>query len=331
MSKNKSKRKYFVRILLILILFIILNNCNFVTDKSKKNISLLAHRGLGQTFEIENAKWNTNTAKIIYPPEHFYIENTIPSIKAAFNYGADMVEFDIRVTRDKKLVVFHDYIIDFRTNGHGKVSDFTLKELQKLDVGYGYTHDEGKSYPLRGKGVGLMTSIEDIFKNFKGKAFLIHIKDSGNEIGELLLMELSLLSTGDLENISIYGNDQAIKTIKKRYPQVKTFSKKIIKKALISYELIGWSGYIPENIKNVQLHLPIQYAKFLWGWPEKFLERMKSVNTKVFLVNMKGKWSGGFDNENDLALIPGGYSGYVWTNRIDTISSSVKKNYIKKK
>ena len=47
---------------------------------------------------------------------------------------------------------------------------------------------------------------------------------------------------------------------------------------------------------------------------------MESVNTRVVIVEGNGKWSEGFDTEESLAKIPNGYTGYVWTNRIDVVS-----------
>ncbi len=49
---------------------------------------LLAHRGLAQTFSMEGITGDTNTAAIIYEPEHPYLENTLTSIEAAFAAGA---------------------------------------------------------------------------------------------------------------------------------------------------------------------------------------------------------------------------------------------------
>ena len=48
--------------------------------------------------------------------------------------------------------------------GTGNVSDYTMAELKKLDVGYGYTADEGKTYPFRGKGVGMMPELSEVFQ-----------------------------------------------------------------------------------------------------------------------------------------------------------------------
>lgn len=65
----------------------------------------------------------------------YYPENTLPSFEAAIEMGADMVEFDVQLTSDKEVVVFHDEKISRCTDGRGKVADHTLAELKKLDAG----------------------------------------------------------------------------------------------------------------------------------------------------------------------------------------------------
>lgn len=62
-------------------------------------------------------------------------ENTIPAFEAAVNAGAQMIEFDVWLTKDNKMVVLHDATVDRTTNGKGKVSDLTLAEIKKLDAG----------------------------------------------------------------------------------------------------------------------------------------------------------------------------------------------------
>ena len=61
-------------------------------------------------------------------------ENTLPAFEKAVDIGADGVELDIHLSRDGRLVVIHDEMLDRTTNGHGFVKDFTLAELKKLDV-----------------------------------------------------------------------------------------------------------------------------------------------------------------------------------------------------
>ncbi len=301
------------------------NNCVFLGKRTPSRPELLAHRGLAQTFDIEKVKWDTNTARLIHKPVYDHIENTIASMEIAFQHGADIVELDVRVTKDKQLAVFHDYLLEYRTEKSGQVSDYTMEELKKLDVGYGYTFDNGKTYPLRGKGQGLMPSIDDVLKTLKGKKFLIHIRDEGPEIGRLLLKKLEELDEEERKCISICGNDEAIEIIKGKYPKMMALSMKRIKKALLEYELVGWMGIIPESMKYAEIHLPLQYARFLWGWPTIFLDRVKKAHSRFVLVTLRGQWSGGFDNNKDLKEIPEGYNGCIWTERIDVIGKKYQR------
>lgn len=62
-------------------------------------------------------------------------ENTLPALEAAVALGAHMVEFDIAITRDGALVLMHDATVNRTTDGKGKVLDFTLAELKRLDAG----------------------------------------------------------------------------------------------------------------------------------------------------------------------------------------------------
>lgn len=280
---------------------------------------ILAHRGLGQTFDIKTVKADTNTAAIIYPPEHAFLENTIQSMKAAFDYGADIVEIDIRVTKDKELAVFHDYLVEFRTEKSGKVSDYTREELKKMDIGYGYTHDGGETYPLRGTGVGLLPSFDEMMKEFPGREFLVHTRDGGREISEILLEKLSRMDETEIKHILIYGNDEAIKIIRNEFPAIKAFTVKLMKPAILVYAAIGWTGIAPRKMHNLEIHLPIEYARFRWGWPVKLIKRLERVNTRFVIVRKQGPWSGGFDTLEELKVIPEEYCGVIWVDRTDRI------------
>ena len=61
-------------------------------------------------------------------------ENSLQSIQNAINKEIEMVEFDIRETKDGKFVLMHDSTLERTTNGAGNVSDFTLAELQQLKL-----------------------------------------------------------------------------------------------------------------------------------------------------------------------------------------------------
>ena len=68
-----------------------------------------------------------------YPAK--YPENTLAAFEAAIEAGAVMIELDVMLSRDRKVVVIHDATLDRTTNGKGSVADLTLAELKQLDAG----------------------------------------------------------------------------------------------------------------------------------------------------------------------------------------------------
>ncbi|SEC70825.1 glycerophosphoryl diester phosphodiesterase [Maribacter dokdonensis] len=59
-------------------------------------------------------------------------ENSIAAIRESIHMGIAIVELDIRVTQDDKLVVMHDRTVDRTTNGSGKVEQLTFEEIRSL-------------------------------------------------------------------------------------------------------------------------------------------------------------------------------------------------------
>ncbi len=62
-------------------------------------------------------------------------QNTRSSFLSALAYDIDMIETDINMTGDGRLVVIHDQGVDFTSNGKGEVSSYTLAEIRRLDFG----------------------------------------------------------------------------------------------------------------------------------------------------------------------------------------------------
>jgi glycerophosphoryl diester phosphodiesterase len=84
-------------------------------------------------------------------------ENTLRSFRRALDLGVAAVELDVQLTRDGRLAVIHDETLDRTTNGHGRVRDFTLAELQKLDAG------RGEPIPV----------LEEVLELVRGRAHLL--------------------------------------------------------------------------------------------------------------------------------------------------------------
>jgi glycerophosphoryl diester phosphodiesterase len=68
-----------------------------------------------------------------YPSK--FPENTLASFEGAMQAGCDMVELDVTLTKDRKVVVIHDDTLERTTNGKGLVRAHTLEEIKRLDAG----------------------------------------------------------------------------------------------------------------------------------------------------------------------------------------------------
>ncbi len=94
--------------------------------------------------------------------EDEFPSNTLYAFKKAKRAGADMLELDIGVTKDGKVVVSHDTTLDRTTSGHGTIASHTLKQIKKLDAAFwfakgddAYSHDRKRSaYRFRGIATG---------------------------------------------------------------------------------------------------------------------------------------------------------------------------------
>ena len=139
-------------------------------------------------------------------------ENTISSIKEAFVQGADGVEVDVRLTKDKRVVCIHDKNT-LRTTGLSlEVKNSDYRELKNLDAG------SWKGTAWKNE---LIPSLEEVLKEVPlGKEIFIEVK-TGLEIIDPLI-SLVLSSKIKQRNISMISfNDQVIKEIKLRLPDTR--------------------------------------------------------------------------------------------------------------
>jgi glycerophosphoryl diester phosphodiesterase len=68
-------------------------------------------------------------------------EQTMAAFELAAELGADMIEADVRRTRDGRLVMLHDATVDRTTDGHGSVSELSAAEVARLDAGRWFAAD----------------------------------------------------------------------------------------------------------------------------------------------------------------------------------------------
>jgi glycerophosphoryl diester phosphodiesterase len=321
--------KRFVRIvrnvliaLLLFAGFCYLNNSSWLYGSEPGRPPLLAHRGLAQTYSPAGVGRDTCTANRIHPPEHEYLENTLTSMRAAIAAGADMVELDIHPTTDGQFAIFHDWTLECRTEGKGVTREHTLAQLKALDIGYGYTADGGKSFPFRGKGAGLMPSLDEVLAAFPDKRLLINIKSNDPAEGEKLVARLIQLPASAQKLLAVYGGHRPVSVVRARMPHIMTMSPQMLKDCLVTYLAIGWSGYVPASCASTLLVIPRNYAPLLWGWPDRFADRMQRVSSEVFVLGnlTGGEANSGIDTAEDFARVPHRKKIGIWTNRVDRLA-----------
>ena len=63
-----------------------------------------------------------------------YPENSIPAIESVIRMGVDIMELDVKMTKDSVLILMHDKTIDRMTNGKGRVCDITYDSLMTFNM-----------------------------------------------------------------------------------------------------------------------------------------------------------------------------------------------------
>lgn len=104
-------------------------------------------------------------------------ENTLVSFQRAIEGGADLVELDVRGSKDGEVVIIHDATLQRTTNGRGRVSQLTAKEMKSFDAGYRFTPNGGISYPYRGQEIQVPT-LQELFSAFPEVKAIVEIKEA---------------------------------------------------------------------------------------------------------------------------------------------------------
>jgi glycerophosphoryl diester phosphodiesterase len=158
-------------------------------------------------------------------------ENSIVSFKNAVLMEIDVIETDLRLTKDHELVLFHDSHLDQKTDAKGPLINYTLKELQNVDFGYSFTLDEGQTYPCRGKGYRIVT-LREAFERFPVK-FNLDIKNEEPEAPKILADLIEEYNKHETVMVGSFHHDQIVR-FRRRMPDVLTAaSPKEVKKFLM--------------------------------------------------------------------------------------------------
>ncbi|GJM60582.1 glycerophosphoryl diester phosphodiesterase [Persicobacter diffluens] len=138
-------------------------------------------------------------------------ENSLEALEGSIAQGVDIVEIDIRRTKDGQLIVMHDHTVDRTTNGQGAIAELDWPEISKLQL----RDEEGNLTPYK-----VPTFIE-YMQAAKGKIMVnLDIKIDPLENFSAMYQVLEATETLDQTFWVFDASYQAVKDTLKKYPEV---------------------------------------------------------------------------------------------------------------
>lgn len=174
-------------------------------------------------------------------------ENTLESFRLAREQGAPYLELDVHLSADGELVVIHDSSVSRTTGRRGRVENMTLAELRKLDAGYKFTMDHGRTFPYRGKGLKIPT-LDEVLETFPEMRITIELKPTRAGVAEKLAEKLRLHHAE--ERVIVASSEhELLGRFREVAPRVATsFSKDEVKDFLARLRGGGMDGYRPPGM-----------------------------------------------------------------------------------
>ena len=143
-------------------------------------------------------------------------ENTIPSFRAALDLGVDVLEYDVQMSRDRELVIMHDYTVDRTTDGSGAINFLTLREIKQLDAGIKFSEE------YRGLEVPTLCETLELFSSYDYlPCQIVEIKDFRPEVVDAVVAMLEKYGLTDRTIIEA-GDAPTILYLQDNYPDIKT-------------------------------------------------------------------------------------------------------------
>lgn len=132
-------------------------------------------------------------------------ENSLQAYKLAMEMGVDVIEVDLKMTKDSVLVIMHDQTIDRTTDGRGKPSDYTLAQLQQFHL------RDGLRVPTK----HTIPTLEEVMLLAKGKV-LVNLDHSFPFYNEAYKV---LQKTGTLKQ-AIFKTEEPYSAVRSKYPTI---------------------------------------------------------------------------------------------------------------
>ena len=220
--------------------------------------------------------------------------NTIPASRAALEAGADMIEIDVDMSRDGKLMIFHPGMESPFLGVKTRIPDMTAEEISSLRyLNYDNTPTQFK-----------INTLEEILEEFKGKCFINvdklwgHPKEIYEQIKRHNMIDQILVKSS--------VNDSVIGVLKDLAPDVAYMP--IVKKTHPRHEELLKSGIKYVGVECLFTDEADEVCT------ESFIERMHRDNVLVWanaiIYNYKDQLSAG--HSDDTAICESADKGWGW-------------------
>lgn len=228
-------------------------------------------------------------------------QNTLAAFEKAIELGVDMVELDVHLTKDEKIVVMHDNTVDATTDGSGKISEMELQEIKKLDAG---SHFDEK---FAGEKVPTLEEVIELTKDKIGLNIELKTRTEANEgIEEKVLNLLDEHNITENITISTFSFESARK-VNNINPDIP------VGLLYITLPLTAW------HAKRVHKKHPWADAAHPWHWTigGRHVQELHElgVNVNVWTVDRK---------RNIKKMIDHGVDGII-TNKPELVKRIAKK------
>ena len=283
-------------------------NASWLAPKPKGPLTVIAHRGIIQP--TDEADGGGCPARHVRELASNHIENTLNAMHNAGSYGARGFAVDVRASGDGHAVIFRDATLECRTDGTGRVAERPLAYLKRLDIGFGYSADGGRTFPLRGRGIGGMMTAVELIRAYPRAPLIFSLADERAADALVAAFREAGVAVGDLHGFA--GPPAARARLRALTRAGWLVDPQASDACLADYRRTGWFGRVPESCRGATLVLPREGGWTLWGWPYRFLDRMKGAGARLLIGgDGTGERLVGLDRAEQLGEVPHDYRGHL--------------------
>ena len=221
-------------------------------------------------------------------------ENSLPAVQRCIDLGVDIVEIDVRLTKDGHLVAMHDKTVDRTTNGSGLVSEMTLKDIKSLRL--------KNACGIQGSRHQVPT-LEEIMLLARGNILINLDKTESVTVREAYKV---LKATGTVDHAIFKGNE-SVELMRSKYGELMD---KIIYMPKVWYSMSNPNEYIDSYNREIA---PIAYEMIFDSAECEVFNAIDILNRQKISVLCIALWDELCAGRTDeLALLEGPESAWGW-------------------